>query len=71
MPMLELKSIQPSWVGLVEIIQRLEEQPYHPPVGRIIFQKIAYVATQEGLPTELQYHKSKPVGSGLTIDLLR
>ena len=56
--MLELKSIQAPWVGLVEIVQRLEEQPYHPPVGRTTFQKIAYVATQEGLPTELQYQKS-------------
>lgn len=50
--------IKPGWVALVEILQRLEEQPYHPPVGRTTFQKIAYVATEEGLPTELQYQKS-------------
>lgn len=73
--MLELKSIPPSWVGLVEIIQRLEEQPYHPPVGRIVFQKIAYVATQEGLPTELQYQRSSygpfsPEVKGLTARLI-
>lgn len=65
------KSIKPSWMALVEILQRLEEQPYHPPVGRIVFQKIAYVATQEGLPTELQYQRSSydpfsPEVKGLT-----
>ena len=55
--MLELSSIQPSWVGLVEIVQRLEEQPYHWPVVRTTFQKIAYVATEEGLSTELHHQK--------------
>lgn len=49
--------IKPAWVALVEIVQRLEEQPYHWPVGRTTFQKIAYVATEEGLPTELHYYK--------------
>jgi uncharacterized protein YwgA/O-acetyl-ADP-ribose deacetylase (regulator of RNase III) len=49
--------IKPGWVALVEIVRRLEEQPYHWPVGRTTFQKIAYVATEEGLPTELHYQK--------------
>lgn len=49
--------IKPAWVALVEIVHRLEEQPYHWPVGRTTFQKIAYVATEEGLPTELHYQK--------------
>ena len=49
--------IKPAWVALVEILQRLEEQPYHPAVGRTTFQKIAYVATQEGLPTDLHHQK--------------
>lgn len=50
--------IEPSWVALVDILRRIEEQPFHWPVGRTIFQKIAYVATHEGLPTGLQYQKS-------------
>jgi uncharacterized protein YwgA/O-acetyl-ADP-ribose deacetylase (regulator of RNase III) len=49
--------IKPAWVALVEILRRIEEQPYHWPVGQTIFQKIAYVATEEGLPTELHYQK--------------
>ena len=49
--------MNPAWVALVEILRRIEEQPYHWPVGRTIFQKIAYVATQQGLPTAFVYQK--------------
>jgi len=49
--------VRPGWIGLVEILKRIEEQPYHRPVGRTIFQKIAYVATAEGLPTGLLYER--------------
>jgi O-acetyl-ADP-ribose deacetylase (regulator of RNase III)/uncharacterized protein YwgA len=48
----------PAWVGLIEILHRIENQPYHWPVGRTIFQKIAYIATQQGLPTGFNYQKS-------------
>jgi len=48
----------PAWVGLVEILYRIKKQPYHRPVGRTIFQKVAYVATQQGLPTGFNYQKS-------------
>lgn len=50
--------IQPAWVALVEVLKRIEEQPYHWTVGRTTFQKIAYVATEEGLPTQLHYQQS-------------
>jgi uncharacterized protein YwgA len=49
--------MNPAWVALVEILRLIEEQPYHWPVGRTIFQKIAYVATQQGLPTGFVYQK--------------
>lgn len=49
------RAMNPAWVALVEILRRIEEQPYHRPVGRIIFQKIAYTATREGLPTGFVY----------------
>lgn len=51
-------SLNPAWVALVEIIRRIERQPYHWPIGRTMFQKIAYVATNDGLPTGLQYQRS-------------
>ncbi len=49
--------IRSEWVALVEILRRIEAQPYHWPIGRITFQKIAYVATEEGLETGLEYTK--------------
>jgi len=51
-------TLDASWVALVEIVNRIEQQPYHWPIGRVIFQKIAYVATNEGLPTGLAYKRS-------------
>jgi O-acetyl-ADP-ribose deacetylase (regulator of RNase III)/uncharacterized protein YwgA len=49
--------IEPAWVALVEILDRIEKEPYHWPVGRITFQKIAYFATESGIPTGLQYQR--------------
>lgn len=50
-------AINPAWVVLVEILHRIEEQPYHWPTGRTMFQKLAYVATRQGLPTGFVYQK--------------
>lgn len=49
--------VKPAWVALAEIVHRLDEQPYHWPIGRTIFQKIAYVATALGLPTGLKFER--------------
>ena len=56
-PLSQAERIPAAWVALVAILQRIEEQPYHWPVGRVIFQKITYVATREGLPTGLRHHR--------------
>ncbi|MGH2534275.1 MAG: type II toxin-antitoxin system antitoxin DNA ADP-ribosyl glycohydrolase DarG [Thermomicrobiales bacterium] len=50
--------IPPAWVAIVEIVKRVEDQPYHWPIGRTIFQKIAYIATIQGLPTHLSFEKN-------------
>src|SRR6266566_3992804 len=47
--------IDPASIGLVEILARIGREPYHCPVGRITFQKIAYFATALGLPTGLHF----------------
>jgi O-acetyl-ADP-ribose deacetylase (regulator of RNase III)/uncharacterized protein YwgA len=57
-PGLAPERVKPAWIALVEILSRLEQEPYHWPVGRTTFQKIAYISTQEGLPTGLLYQKS-------------
>jgi uncharacterized protein YwgA len=49
--------IGPAWIALVEILSRVEKQPYHWPVGRIMFQKMAYVASEAGLPLELEFQR--------------
>ena len=50
--------IDPAWVALVEILDTIDKEPYHWPVGRTSFQKIAYFATDAGIPTRLQYRRS-------------
>ena len=50
-----LKKLEPAWIALIEIVHRIEKQAYHMPVGRTIFQKIAYVATALGIPTSLAH----------------
>jgi len=49
--------VEPGWVALVAILDRIEKEPYHWPVGRTFFQKIAYLATQSGIPTGLEYRR--------------
>jgi len=54
-PMPEPEFIRPEWIAIVEVLSRIESQPYHWPVGRTTFQKIAYTLTEEGLDTGLDY----------------
>lgn len=49
--------IDPTLVALVEIVARVVREPYHWPIGRTTFQKIAYFATVAGIPTALQFAK--------------
>lgn len=50
--------LKPAWVALAAILDIIEREPYHHPVGRIRFQKVAYFATELGLPTGLNYRRS-------------
>lgn len=49
--------VSPEWVTVVAVLDRLERQRYRWPVGRIMFQKLVYFATQAGVPTGLDYQK--------------
>jgi uncharacterized protein YwgA len=51
------RPLKAAWIALVEVVRRVEQEPYHWAIGRTIFQKIAYVATQEGIPTGLHYKR--------------
>lgn len=47
--------LPPAWIAIAAIVDRIEREPYRWPIGRMMFQKIAYFATEEGLPTKLHY----------------
>lgn len=47
----------PSWIALIEVLRDLQAQPFANPVGRTIFQKIAYVLTEMGVPTGFAFGK--------------
>jgi O-acetyl-ADP-ribose deacetylase (regulator of RNase III)/uncharacterized protein YwgA len=48
-----------AFVGLVAVLHRMEQDPYHWPVGSTTFQKLAYFATAAGLPTELEFTRAR------------
>ncbi|MEW6054248.1 MAG: macro domain-containing protein [Nitrospirota bacterium] len=49
--------IEPGLIAIVEVLARIENEPYHWPIGRTMFQKIAYFATELGLKTGLSYSR--------------
>jgi len=50
--------LDPAWIAIVGILEKVQNEQYHWPVGRTIFQKIAFIATAEGLPTGLEFHRA-------------
>jgi O-acetyl-ADP-ribose deacetylase (regulator of RNase III)/uncharacterized protein YwgA len=54
-----VERIGPAWVALVAILARIYHEPYHWPVGRTTFQKIAYFATVGGVATDLSFERGR------------
>lgn len=54
---LRAEKLNPAWLALMEVLRELQAQPYASPVGRTIFQKIAYVLTQMNVPTGFSFGK--------------
>jgi O-acetyl-ADP-ribose deacetylase (regulator of RNase III)/uncharacterized protein YwgA len=50
--------IPAGWVALVAILSRIEAEPYHWPIGRTTFQKIAYFAEAAGIETGLEFTRA-------------
>ena len=59
--------VAPEWVAVVAVLDRLQRQAHHWPVGRIMFQKLVYFATQAGVPTGMHYEAASfgPYAEGL------
>jgi uncharacterized protein YwgA/O-acetyl-ADP-ribose deacetylase (regulator of RNase III) len=49
--------VEPGWVALVAIIEEVSKERYHWPIGRVGFQKLAYFATEAGIPTKITYRR--------------
>jgi len=49
--------VEPGWVALVAILEQVSKERYHWPIGRVGFQKLAYFATEVGIPTGLSYRR--------------
>lgn len=52
------KEMPPSWIAILEVLHRLEQKTYTVPVGKIIFQKICYMATLAKLDLGIQFKKA-------------
>jgi O-acetyl-ADP-ribose deacetylase (regulator of RNase III) len=44
-------------IALVAILDRISRERYHSPIGRTSWQKLAYFATQAGIPTGLEFER--------------
>ena len=53
----QMHRLNASEMALAKILRMIECEPYHWPVGRVAFQKIAYFATVVGIPTGLDYRR--------------
>lgn len=56
-PIQQKFKVEPGWVALVGILDRVSRERYRWKVGRVAFQKIAYFATEAGIPTGLNYRR--------------
>jgi uncharacterized protein YwgA/O-acetyl-ADP-ribose deacetylase (regulator of RNase III) len=59
--------VPPAAVALATILERIDSHRYHYPIGKTAMQKIAYFATQAGIPTELEFERGAygPFAHGL------
>lgn len=59
--------IEPGWIALVVILEQVSQERYHWIVNRTGFQKIAYFATEVGIPTGLVYKRGSygPCAAGI------
>jgi len=50
--------VEPGWVALVAMLRKIEQETYHHPIGRTSFQKMAYFASEAGIPLGLEFRKA-------------
>lgn len=50
--------VEPGFIAIIEVLNRLEKIPYRWPIGRVAFQKITYFGTLLGFNTGLEFKRS-------------
>lgn len=53
----QTNTIPAAAIALAAVVSRISREAFHAPVGRTIFQKIAYFLTETGIPTGLEYRR--------------
>lgn len=51
------QKLNPAWLTMLEVVDQISRQPYAYPVGRTVFQKIAYVLTEQGVETGFRFNQ--------------
>jgi O-acetyl-ADP-ribose deacetylase (regulator of RNase III)/uncharacterized protein YwgA len=51
------RGMKVQWLALLDVIDKLTKQPYASPVGRTLFQKIAFILTEQGLETGFRFQQ--------------
>lgn len=65
--------VEPAWAAYAHIANEVNKQPYAWPVGKTRFQKLVYLATVAGVPSDLEFVEGScgPFAEGLTRILSR
>lgn len=45
------------WIGIAAIVERVSRQRYRAPIGRVMFQKMAYFAGTAGIPIDVTFRR--------------
>lgn len=59
--------VEPGALALVAILELINRERYRWPIGRVAFQKVAYFATEAGIPTGLKHQRGSygPYATGM------
>lgn len=52
-----ISQLRPAWLALAAIAARVNRDMHRTPVGRVMFQKLGYFATESGIPTEAVFRR--------------
>lgn len=51
------RALKAEWLAVLDVVDKLTGQPYASPVGRTLFQKIAFILTEQGVDTGFKFQQ--------------